>query len=460
MRTIITILIVIAVIVGAYLIYTAYQNQQEQAALSSLQTVSATRGNLTATVGATGVVRANQSATLVWQTNGIVDRVAVSPGERVEDDQVLADLAQTSLPQNVILARADLVEAQNALDNLRQSGLSREQALQALHDAQRAVIEAERALDPFEDDAYADKLDQAREDVVDAQEALQNAQEDFEPYQDWAEDNQTRKNFEDRLNDAQRDYDEAVRALDMLEIDSDVAVSNLSIANAQLADAQREYDRLKDGPDPDEVASLEARISAAQATLDMASLKAPFAGTVTEITVKPGDQVAPGAVAFRLDDLSRLLVDVQISEVDINRIARGQSVSLTFDAIQDQEYHGVVTEVAQVGNPVEGVVEFVVTVELNDADEKVKPGMTGAVNIVVEQLENVLLVPNRAVRVAEGERVVYVLREDAMEQVPITLGSSSDTMSEVVDGSLQSGDAIILNPPQFFGNDGPPFFRR
>jgi HlyD family secretion protein len=124
-----------------------------------------------------------------------------------------------------------------------------------------------------------------------------------------------------------------------------------------------------------------------------------------------------------------------------------------------QEYHGQVVEVAQAASVVAGVVNFDVTVELTDADEQVKPGMTGAVTITVKLLEDVLLVPNRAVRLQEGKRYVFVLRGGQMERVEITLGASSDSVSEVVAGDLAEGDIIILNPPtEIVQSDSRPGF--
>ncbi len=80
-----------------------------------------------------------------------------------------------------------------------------------------------------------------------------------------------------------------------------------------------------------------------------------------------GDQVNAGTVSFRIDDLSHLLVDVQITEVDINRVKVGQPAKMTFDAISGKEYNGKVTEVANFGVTQQGVVNFTVTVELTDA---------------------------------------------------------------------------------------------
>ena len=129
----------------------------------------------------------------------------------------------------------------------------------------------------------------------------------------------------------------------------------------------------------------------------------------------------------------------------------GQAVDLGFDAILGHEYHGKVVEVAQAGDTADGVVSFTVTVEIVDADELVKPGMTAGVNIVVNELNDVLLVPNRAVRVVDNQRVVYVLQDGQPVRVEVRLGQSSDTTSVVVGGDLKEGDLVILNPPNEAG---------
>jgi HlyD family secretion protein len=442
-----------------------------------------------------------------------VAAVGVALGEAVTKDQTLASLEQTSLPQNVILAQADLVSAQRALDDLLNSQLQQAQALQtveqaqqALDDAlnpelaqaqaleaiaatQKAVEDAERAYRWSLEPSSGSLIDEAEAQVTLAKDQLEQAQERYAPYADKPEDNLTRARLQIELANAQQQYDAAVRYYNGLTggsgaTDQAVAQANLETARAQLleaqrewerikdgaspadvalleaqlADAQRELERLKDGVDPDDIAATQARLAAAQATLTQATITAPFAGVVTQVESRPGDQASPGVLAFRLDDLSRLLVDVEVSEVDINRIQTGQAVTLIFDAISNKEYHGVVSEVSPVGAAIQGVVDFTVTVELTDADQAVRPGMTAAVNIVVNELNDVLLAPNRAVRVQEGKRVVFVLRNGTLEPVEITLGASSETHSEVIAGELSEGDAIVLNPPAVFEQSGPPPF--
>lgn len=455
LKRILIFLAVVAVLaVGGYLGWQYVSQRRAAAASAEQKTDVVMRGNLTALVGATGTVRSNQSASLAWETSGTVGKVLVAEGEAVAKGQLLAEIAADSLPQNVILAQSDLANAQKALDDLLNSDASRLQAQVAISNTQKTVLEAERATVKYDDDKYEDDLDKALDDIADAKDDLKDAQEDFDLYKDRDPDNETRKSYEEKLRDAQHKYDEKVRIYDLLKIEKAVAETNLAIAQANLADAQRHYGRVENGPDAYDQTALEARIAAAKATIDSARLTAPFAGIITHADVLAGDQASPGKVIFRLDDLSHLLVDVRISEVDINRIQVGQKVFLTFDAIQDKEYEGMVSEVSDVGVANQGIVEFAVTIELTNADENVKPGMTAAVNIVVEQLENVLLVPRGAVRVIDGKRVVYVVGSEP-PWAEITLGASSDVSIEVVDG-LQEGETILLNPPLQFDTNGPP----
>ena len=235
--------------------------------------------------------------------------------------------------------------------------------------------------------------------------------------------------------------------------------ADIAIAEANLADAQRDWEWVRDGPNPDDVRAAEARVAASEATLDMARITAPFAGNITSVEVQAGDAISPGTLAFRIDDLSHLLVDVEVSEVDINRVNIGQQVTLNFDAVLDRVYSGVVVETGIIGTSVQGVVNFPVTVEVIDADEDVKPGMTAAVNIILEQIEDVVLVPNRAVRIRDGERVVYLLINGEITATPVVLGATSDLYSEILEGDVSVGDEIILNPPSFIfeSGDGPVF---
>ena len=462
-RTAIILILIAALAVGGFLIYRSTSNSQAAAA-QDYQTALIERGDLTAIVGATGTVHANQTAVLTWQTSGQVDSVLVELDDTVKVDQALATLSKDSLSQNIILAEADLVTAQRSLEELKNSTISAAQAELALLNAQTALEDAQTNRTRKEyARASSETIAAARASYYLAEDKVKEAEAYYDMFSSKPEDDPGRANALTLLAGAKRDRDRALANLNWLTGMPDpeevaLADAQIRVAEAQLADAQRNYDRLKEGPDPADITAAEARVAALQATLNLSRLQAPFAGTVTDLKIQPGDQVTPGMQAVRIDDLSRLLVDVQIPEVDINRIRAGQQTRLTFDGILNKEYNGIVTGVGRVGNAVQGAVNFTVTIELTDADELVRPGMTAAVNIIVEQLENVLTVPNRAVRLLDGERVVYLLVNGQPQATKITIGATADTHSEVIGGDVKEGDTVILNPPSTFFSGGPAGF--
>lgn len=416
-RTWIIIAVVAVILVGGYFVLS---NRSQSSAAGGYQTAEVGRGNLVATVGATGTVRTNQSASLNWQTSGTVDEILVQTGDRVSAGAILATLEKTSLSQAVILAQADLVSAEKALEDLMQSNTAAAQAEIALRDA-------------------ADRLEKAQDyrDTLD------------EPYE-----------FDEivyKTVGSKRIPEVKTRKVDEADDETKAkADEDLALAQAQYDDAYREWQRLLDGPDPADVEAAQARVDAARATLELAQLTAPFEGTVTLVDNLPGDQVNAGTPAFRVDDLSRLLVDVELSEIDINNVSLGQNVQVSFDAILDKEYNGTVVEVGQIGNDVQGAVNFTVTIELTDADSLVRPGMTAAVNIVVNEIKDAILIPNRSVRLVDGQRVVYLMKNGSLEQVEIRLGASAETMSVLVSDNIPEGSTIVLNPPSVFEMGGGP----
>ncbi len=433
---------------------------------SSYQTEVIARGDLTALVGATGTVRANQTARLVWQTGGRIGEILVSTGDIVQSGEVLAILATDSLSQSVILAQADLVTAQRNLENLINSNLATALAQQNLANAEDQLNEAKgRITSTSWQRGSQDQIDSANAQLILAQQARDQAQSVFNAVSNLPADNPSYAFALSNLAAAQHKVDTAQANLDWLQgkwNTTEVAVNaaNLAVAQARYDDALREWNRLKDGPDPVDVQAAQARVNALEAAIGMASLKAPFAGTVTDVASLIGDQVSIGTASFRIDDLSRLLVDVEVPEIDINRIQVGQNVTISFDAISGITYNGEVIEVARAGEVVQGVVNFDLTIHLLDADDQVLPGMTAAVNIITEQLTDVLLVPNRAIRVRDGKMVVYLLQDGQATAVEVEVGASSDTYSQVLAGEIAVDDIVVLNPPLEISSQGPGTFMR
>ena len=451
-RTLIIIIVVSAIAVAGFFGLRALRGTQAAEAASQYETDIVKRGDLSASVGGTGTVRANQTAVLAWQTSGNIEVLNAAIGDTVRGGQVIASLEEASLPQTIILARADLVTARKNLDQLVNSDVARATAYQTLVAAEKELADANtHRLSKQYTRGSQSTIELNQADLLLAQEAYNSAVDNYNLFKDRTDVDLAKANALSRLAQARRDLDRAKANLQYVQTmpnDNEVAQADarIQVAEASLKDAQREWERLKDGPDRGDIEAAEARIKAIEATLALVDMEAPFTATITEVNSKPGDQVSPGTVTYRLDDLTHLLVDVKIPEIDINRIQEGQTVSLEFDAIQNQEYEGVVVEVGRVGNADPSGVNFDVTIELSNPDKAVRSGMTAAVEILTEKRSNVLLVPSRAIRLRNGKYTVYLLKNGTPTATEITLGLRSDENIEVLDG-VQEGEELVLNPP-------------
>lgn len=525
----ILILVVIAAVIGCI----AFVVVRTSSGLGSLyETEALARGDLTAKIDAVGYVRPYQSAYMVWKSSGEVEDVLVEVGDTVEAGQVLARLDESTLPSYLILSQANLISAQQSLENLLETQTQQALALKAIDDAEQALTDAQNpelnqaealaevaaAQDAIDDaelnyalvakPASQDAIDQAYANMIVAENNLAEIQDSVDQmnrkinrplpwYADFIKlDKSTYRKalrgMEYQLSQSQLNYNEKVEKynslitppdpLDVAQAEAQLATAQAQLAEAerqyqqamqgpsegeiavleaQLADAQREYERVKDGPPAEDIAILEAQIAAAEAGLAQKELTAPFGGTVVEMNTQVNDWVNPGTVALRIDNRSHFYVDLQISETDIHEIEVGQVVEIELESMPGQIYQGEVTEIGIVGVQVLNDIRFDVVVEVQDPDQEVKPGMTAAVDITIAELSDVLLIPNRAVRIVDGERVVYTLQGGVMPiSIPFQMGYSSNRYSEVLESELTEGDPIVLNPPSmlFMQMDGPPSF--
>jgi HlyD family secretion protein len=462
------VLVVVAMIGGGVFAYMTYiSSQTAQAATASTTTAPLAKGNLTASIMATGKVRSNQTATLTWQTTGTVEKVNYTEGSSVKTGDILASLEQTSLPQSIILAQADLTSAQQALEKLnREAESAKITAMQNIVTYEGDVKDAQYTLDNFTIPSNQAGMD-AVEAVKVMKERLEEARTAFAPYKFLASSDKTRTALLETFNEAQADYNAAVKRL-QYEYD-------LEVAQANLESAHLDYEKYKNGPVDADVKAAQANIAAAEATLQSISIKAPFSGVLTQVDVQVGDRVSAGtnstsaSDAFRLDDMKTLYVDVDVSETDIHQVQTGQDATIVLDALQGTQYHGKVVKVAMFSADTSTAVNFTVAVSLTDADENVRPGMTAEVEIITSSRENVLLIPNEAIQMVNDKPVVYIQNAGQTTRTPVevTLGVSSDTYTELVSGDLKEGDEVILNPSGstaqsnnagglFGGPGGPP----
>ena len=449
-------LVLLAAVGGAYWWYI----QSQSGGSSAYKTITANLGTLTANIEATGTVRAGHSAVLVWKTTGRVETVNVGVASHVSTDQVLAALSTASISKNIILAEADLVTAQQNLDTLLKSKITEAQAMQKLADAKQTVQDAEIAYYFLSQVRVPGQVIQDTSDqIVKAKKQLKQLEYFYDRFYARRPDGASNKaamiiqvtQSRQNLADLTAKYNWYSSHTSPIEIEK--ALASLNVAKAKQEDAQHALDQLKNGGYLDEITAAQARVAAATATINQSQIIAPFNGTVTQALPQVGDRVSSGQTAIRLDDLSLLMVDLQISEVDINNVAVGQPVTISLDAVPNKTYQGLVTRVNQSAKAGQGGINFLVSVTLSDNDELVKPGMTANVTITVKQVGDALLIPNSAIRMVNGNRMVYILKDQQPVPVSIRVGANAEENSQVIGGDLKVGDLVILNPPNLTVSD-------
>jgi multidrug resistance efflux pump len=276
----------------------------------------------------------------------------VRVGDKVERGDLLASVPDNAMPQALINAQADLVLAQQSLDELLASKTSLAQATIALRTAQDAY---DKAFD------YRESLD----DPITITEII--TKEERTPF-GVVEVPVTKKyqGYADKTTIAKADED-------------------LELKKNLLADAQRNLDRLLDIKNSPEVIAAETRISAIETVLSQARIFAPFDGVVVETYVNSGEMVSPGVPVVLIADLSTLQVQTtDLNEVDAARVQIGDTASVTFDALPDTVVTGKVTNVALKNAPGSGVY-FNVTITLDELPAELRWGMSAFVEIQPSQ---------------------------------------------------------------------------
>lgn len=170
---------------------------------------------------------------------------------------------------------------------------------------------------------------------------------------------------------------------------------------------------------------------------------APFSGVVAKINAQKGDSTTVGAIIATLITKQRV-AEISLNEVDVSKIKVGQKVTATFDAIEGLSITGEVTEIDSVGTVSQGVVTYGIKIGFDTQDGRVKPGMSVSAAIITDVKQNVLLVPNSAVKQQNNTMYVemFVGETQTPRQQTVQTGLSNDTTTEIVSG-LNEGDKVV-----------------
>jgi HlyD family secretion protein len=338
---------------------------------------------------------------LHFDVGGDVVEVPVEEGDVVAEGDVLASLERADLERAVTQAELGLNQARVGLSQaqLRLEQLQEPADEADVRQAEHAVEQAVAALKAAQLDLTA-VLDSAvlNETLEDAQELFEEMRHRYEVRVEWYESGQEPDYW--HVDQAQERMDDAKLNLDRIRQQGDAQLQDARNAVERARQVQQEAEddlaRLLEEADPLdveaarkeieaaqlEVKAAEVRLEEARSNLEDAELVAPFAGTVVEVNVDPGDAVTPGEVAFVLATLDQLQArTVDLTELDVARVREGQSAVVTLDALSDVEFRGRVARIGLQAVDYRGDVTYPVTVELDDAGPELRWGMTAVVEI-------------------------------------------------------------------------------
>jgi HlyD family secretion protein len=230
------------------------------------------------------------------------------------------------------------------------------------------------------------------------------------------------------------------------------AQTQLGLARADLAMAAAQLESAKAA-----VAQREADVSQAQIDLDHTLIRSPINGVVVDRRIQPGQTVAAQyqtPILFQIaQDLSQILIFAQVDEADIGPVRPGAPVTFTVEAYPDETFEGTVEQVRLAAAKTAGVVTYTVIIKAQNPGQRLFPDMTATVKIIGARRENVLSVPNDALRfrppsagrgVADGTAVWVMAPSGTLERRAVRLGLKGETATEILDGDIKLGEAVVL----------------
>jgi len=263
------------------------------------------------------------------------------------------------------------------------------------------------------------------------------------------------------------------------------AKANVDRAQAQLTDARRGFDRASElfqrdliaksdrdsaetnyqslvageGVAQAQMMQAEAALGLAETNLKYTRVISPVDGVVISRAVDVGQTVVASFQSPTLftiaQDLTQMQIDTNVNEADIGKVAEGQAVEFTVDAYSDLTFQGTVAQVRNAPMTVSNVVTYDVVIKVDNPELKLKPGMTANTTIVTASRKNALRIPNAALRfVPENEEnrksfqkgySVWTLKDKEPSRVPVKIGISDDSFTELVEGELKEGQELIIS---------------
>ncbi len=412
-------------------------------------------------ITASGTVVPENSVNISPKNAGVLERLLVEQGDRVERGQILARMDQQDLTGQITQAEATVAQAQARLDRAR-NGNRPEEIAQA-----RARLEqAQQQLQALQAGNRSEEVSQARAQVASAQARLELAQSKQRQYTQLREAGAI---AQERFDEVQADARTAAAALAEAQqrltlLEKGTRAEEIRRAQASVAEAQAAYDLLRKGSRAEDIRLAEAEVAAAQGQIQVVQtrlaetiLRAPFAGIITQKYATEGAFVTPTTSASTTTSATstsvvalanNLEVLAEVPEVDIGQIRSGQAVEIRVDAHPDETFEGRVRLVSPEAVVEQNVTSFQVRVAILTGQQRLLSGMNADLTFLGQTVADALVIPTVAIATEKGQTGVYLPDKDRKPLFrPITIGSTVKDKTQVLEG-LKDGQQVFIDFPE------------
>jgi HlyD family secretion protein len=372
MRRSVKVTIGCALLLGAAALVWAVFFSDNPNGISSFRLAAVERGPIISAVSTSGTLNAVITVQVGSQVSGQIKELLADFNSEVTAGHIIARIDPETFEAKVRQARAEL-DVARANVHIQRAGIER---------AQKELANAAASLN-----SAKARTEKARVTLVNAKRNLERRRTLF----------QSGSVSESQIDDAQTAHDQTLAQMNSDEADERASESMVATREAALKTARAQVDYAIE-----QVRQKEAALYQAEVDLENTFIRSPVDGVVIERAVDIGQTVAATFQAPKLfviaQDLRQMQVETDVDEADIGRVHVGQEAIFTVDAFAGREFHGQVLQVRKAPRVVQNVVTYTVLVSADNSDLRLLPGMTANIQIIVDERQNTLKVPNAALR--------------------------------------------------------------
>ncbi|MFW5789783.1 MAG: efflux RND transporter periplasmic adaptor subunit [Bacillota bacterium] len=428
---------------------------------------------------------------------GELETVDVEVGDRVEKDQVLAEIDAEKYRYELEQAEAQLDAAEAEFDRL-ESGATDEELAQVEAQVQeaRVSVEGAKAEVGFSEEIYDERtpddmeIEQVENELEQAKVQLEMAEKEYRQAElafEEADDNYQRMAnlYEDGAISEQQ-YDEVKTGRDQAETQLEMAEDGLKQAELAVEGAEKMRDMTVDlydfrveeeqmvsqantqyetamaaldgaeamlaeterGPTDEDLKAARAQVEQARVGLEMArsvyedvEITAPADGFVAQVEMSAGEMAAPGNPLFYIVNLDEVKATANVSSQYVGLLETGDSAGVSVNGLPDEEFTGRISSVAPMSGEEGG---FPVEVSVANPDYNIKAGMRGSIEFVIDEVSDAVVIPGDGIfDVEEDQAAVFVIEDGTARRQTVKTGMEDDNLVEITSG-LAEGDQVVL----------------